>query len=36
MGTFTNSEDQDEMAHNAGISSGSVLFVKEDKRAKWP
>ena len=31
MGTFI--EDSDEMPH---ISSGSTLFVKVNKRVKWP
>ena len=33
MGTFTNSEDPDEMQNNAQccFSSGSTLFVKEKK-----
>ena len=31
MGTFTNSEDPDEMLHKCNISSGSALFVKVKK-----
>ena len=28
MGTFTNSEDPDEMQHNAAFHQGQTLFVK--------
>ena len=31
MSTFTNSEDLDEMQHNAAFHQGSTLFVKVKK-----